>query len=339
MTASFMVHPTSWSRADWLEWRRDGIGGSDVASIAGLSGFGSPTAVYYDKVGLAPELPENEPMRWGRVLEAPIAAEFTVETDLHVVCPQALVWDVEHPWRRATLDGLVVESLAEWERTDVPPADVVLGTIQIKTTRDPEWRDGEIPDRIALQCHWEMGVAELRHCWLVVLHGGQKLRIYELEFDPRVFDGLCTIADRFWHDNVVAENAPLADSNSATTDALKAAWNERADGSVVQLDNYAAARALDWLRAKAAVDDAKCVLEGIENDLRSTLGEATFGAVEDVEWVTWKPQRKARRVDEKRLRAERPEIWDDYASPEGVTRVLRPTKALRALADQPDEDA
>lgn len=336
MTASFTEMPAEWGRAEWLEWRRQGAGGSDVAAICGLSTFGSPTSVYWDKVGVAPEQPESESMTWGRLLEGPIALEFTARTDLHVVVPQLLVHDVEQPWRRATLDGLVVESIAEWEADRVPARDLVLGTIQIKTTRDAVWTEdhGGIPDRVALQCQWEMGIATLEHCWLAVLHGGQRLEVYEVEFDELVYKRLCTIVDRFWAEHVLAGNPPPADSNPATTATLKSVFGERADDSMVCLDGYDQDAAMAWLGAKARARAAEQELELIENTLRAALGEATLATSQDGdELVTWRPQRRAGRIDEKRLTADHPELAAEYRAPDGVTRVLRATKALKALAE------
>lgn len=340
MTASFTEMPSEWGRPEWLEWRRAGCGGSDVAAICGLSTFGSPTSVYWDKVGVAPEQPESESMQWGRLLEGPIALEFTARTDLHVVVPQLLVHDVEQPWRRATLDGLVVESIAEWEADRVPARDLVLGSIQIKTTRDAVWTEdhGGIPDRVALQCQWEMGIATLEHCWLTVLHGGQRLEVYEVEFDELVYKRLCTIVDRFWAEHVLAGNPPPADSNPATTQTLKDVFGDRADGSTVTLDDETVLFVEQWLPAKAALKEAEAVVEQIENRLRGALGESVVGStVIDgeglVELVTWKPQNKARHLDWKALRAEHPDIYEQYLSEPGVTRVLRATKALKALAE------
>lgn len=339
MSASFTEYPADWQRAEWLEWRRAGCGGSDVAAICGLSTYGSPTSVYYDKVGLSPEQPESEAMTWGRLLEAPIAAEFGARTDLHVVCPQILVSDDTSPWRRATLDGLVVESPAEWEADQVPPRELVLGTIQIKTTRDPAaaWAE-DLPDRVYLQCQWELGIATLEHCWLAVLHGGQRLEIYEVEFNDLVFKRLCGIVDRFWLEHVELEQPPPEDSNPATTQVLKDVFAERADGSVVTLNVDTVSVALEWRHAKAALDVAASRVELAENQLRAALGDAVVGVgyVGDgapLELVTWKPQRKAGRLDEKRLRADHPEIAAEYTTPDGVMRVLRATKALKAQTE------
>src|SRR5690606_4476883 len=104
--------------------------------------------------------------------------------------------------RRATLDGLV------FDRPDAFPPDA-LGLLEVKTTSDDvsAWEDGP-PDHYRLQVLWSLGIVGLTRAWLAVLHRGQKLRIHELDFEPAIFESLCRIVDRFWHENVLAENPP-----------------------------------------------------------------------------------------------------------------------------------
>lgn len=329
MSAQFLDQPADWSRSDWLAWRAQGVGASDVASICGLSSFGSPTSVYYEKT-LHAEQPESEQMRWGTLLEPVIGDEFTTRTGLHVVCPQLLVWDGDQPWRRATLDGLVSDR-AGFPRNWIPVIDA-LGLIEKKTTRDGPW--DPIPDRVQLQVQWQLGVAQMEHAWLAVLHGGQRLEIHEVDADPAVFERLCGICDRFWEEHVQAENPPPADSNPATTAALKSVFGERATDDVAEFDAVAAGAALSWLGAKEAVKAAQIICDGYENCLRAALAEASFGVWDGAELVSWKAQQKARHVDWKALRADHPDLYEKYSSPPGLTRVLRPSKALRALAEE-----
>ena len=48
-----LTETESLSREQWLEYRRLGIGGSDVAAITGISPFRTARDVYYDKLGIA----------------------------------------------------------------------------------------------------------------------------------------------------------------------------------------------------------------------------------------------------------------------------------------------
>ena len=45
-----LVDTENLPRKEWLEWRRKGIGGSDVAAIMGISPFRTARDIYYDKI-------------------------------------------------------------------------------------------------------------------------------------------------------------------------------------------------------------------------------------------------------------------------------------------------
>ena len=48
-----LVDTEDLTREEWLDWRRRGIGGSDVSAIIGLSPFRTARDIYYDKLGIA----------------------------------------------------------------------------------------------------------------------------------------------------------------------------------------------------------------------------------------------------------------------------------------------
>ena len=48
-----LVDTENLTREEWLDWRRRGIGGSDVSAIIGISPFRTARDIYYDKLGIA----------------------------------------------------------------------------------------------------------------------------------------------------------------------------------------------------------------------------------------------------------------------------------------------
>jgi putative phage-type endonuclease len=315
-----VILPPIDDRAAWLEWRRGGVGGSDVAALCGFSTFASPMTVYLDKTGQLPDDDGNEAMRWGQLLEPVIAREFEERTGLYVRCQQ---WCAQHDdlsWARATLDGLVIET--RWP-------DDALGVYECKTTHDRTWAE-KIPDHVAVQIQWQLGITGYTNAWLAVLHGGQRLDIHEIEANPAVFRALLDLAGRFWRDHVLAEMPPPADSNPATTRALKAAFTAVDEGQAVELDGDARDAALEWLHAKAFAAEAQRDVDRIENTLRTTLGEAEVATIDGEPVATWK-QQQARRIDTTALRDAHPAIADEFTTTT-TGRVLRSkAKALQAL--------
>ena len=73
-----IAHIDSLTDAEWLETRRAGIGGSDVATIFNLNSWKSPIYLYMEKRGeIEPDdLSDNEAIYWGNTLEDLIRKEF-----------------------------------------------------------------------------------------------------------------------------------------------------------------------------------------------------------------------------------------------------------------------
>ena len=57
---------------EWLNWRREGVGASDQAVLAGVSKYATIPSLLLDKMGLSPPK-ENYGMLWGKSREADIA--------------------------------------------------------------------------------------------------------------------------------------------------------------------------------------------------------------------------------------------------------------------------
>lgn len=319
-------YPVEWARDDWLAWRSEGVGGSDVAAVCGLSPWGSPLTVWLDKTGRAAPVPESEPMRWGNILEPVVADAFEDETGLYVHHRQTLAVDLEHPHRRVTLDGLA----ADHPPTPGSTTGLWLGVVQVKTTRSGAW--DELPDQYALQVQWEMGITRQERAYVPTLHHGNTFRIYEVAADPAAFAAMADLVGRFWHDHVLADVAPPADGDPSTTRALRDAFTDVEAGRAVDLE----ADVVDLLRelpaAKAAVKTAEARRDHIENALRLALGDAEAGLVDGAPVVTWKAQTVRGRLDARTLEADHPTLAAQYRGPDTTTRVLRTTKALADLA-------
>ena len=319
-------YPVAWSRDDWLEWRRGGIGGSDVAAVCGLSPWATPLSVWLDKTGRAAPVPESEPMRWGNILEPVVADAFEDETGLYVHHRQTLAVDLEHPHRRATLDGLAA---------DHPPlpsheTGLWLGVVQVKTTRAGAW--DALPDNYALQVQWEMGITRQERAYVPTLHHGNTFRIYEVDADPDAFAVMADLVAKFWHDHVLADVPPPADGEPATTRALRDAFPSADADTAVDLEPDVVALLRELPEAKAAVKAAEARRDHIENALRLALGEAEAGLVDGAPVVTWKVQTSRGRLDARALEADHPALAAQYRGPDTTTRVLRTTRALADLA-------
>lgn len=183
------------SRDEWVALRRRGIGGSDVAKVAGISKWGTPLTVFLEKTGaITPEEP-GEAAYWGEVLEDVVAAEFSKRTGIKVRRKNAICFHKEYPWMLANIDREVV------------------GTnkgLECKTTSaylHEEWKDDEVPDQYYLQVQHYIEVMGWDSCYIACLVGGQRFLWKEIPRDDETIKGLIEIEREFWR-RVEANDPP-----------------------------------------------------------------------------------------------------------------------------------
>ena len=328
-------------RTDWLEWRRTGIGASDVPALLGLSAWTTPWALWADKIGLL-DLDDtdgdtDDRKEFGTEIEPALARMFTRRTRLAVIGAQSRLTHPEHEWALATVDGFV----ADYEGPD--PLEAVSTTVELgprRIWRAPEpdvlgvWeaksRGGtlgwdEIPLDVQAQVQWQMFVAGVDHAWITVEHtgsfGGKKLGIYELDRDDADIGFMFTRAERFWHDHVLAGDPPPVDASAATTDALTAAWREVRGEPAVDLTPLADVHA-QWVKAKADIKTMERIERHLANQLRAALGVHTEGFIDGQLAVSWRSHPESR-IDLAAVRADHGAQYDI----ESTKRTLRPHHA------------
>ena len=67
-------------KKEWLQYRKQGIGGSDAGAVCGLNPYRTAMQVYQDKISKETEEIDNEAMRQGREFEDYVARRFTEAT-------------------------------------------------------------------------------------------------------------------------------------------------------------------------------------------------------------------------------------------------------------------
>ena len=62
----------------WIQFRTNGLGGSEVGTVMGVNSWKSPAELYYQKLGLIPQkVDQNIPMFMGTIMEALVADLFS----------------------------------------------------------------------------------------------------------------------------------------------------------------------------------------------------------------------------------------------------------------------
>lgn len=134
-----LVETADLSEEDWLDYRRRGIGGSDVSAIFGTSPFRTARDLYYDKLNIA-SVEDDEgnwvAMEMGHLLEPLVAKIFERKTGYRVYQIKKMFQHPQYPWMLADVDYFVELS------------DGTTAILEIKTTnynaRDNWWMNTEI---------------------------------------------------------------------------------------------------------------------------------------------------------------------------------------------------
>lgn len=306
MQANVLVNTNAIDYEIWKEKRRSGIGGSDVAAIAGLNKWKSPVAVYLEKIGQAPEESVNsEAAYWGTMLEDVVAQEFSKRTGLKVRRKNAILQHPEHSFMLANVDRLIVGEKAG---------------LECKTASEhlkSEWKDDEVPASYLIQCQHYMAVTGYDAWWIAVLIGGNKFIYKKIERDEEIIRYLIEIESNFWTNHVLKKNPPMFDGSDASSDLLKALYPTAKFDEEIELPPTAQELIAKYEQAKQEEDEAATRRKEAENQLKAMLGdyEKAF-AGERI--ITWKNV-VSHRVDTKLLKAKYPQIYQEVAK-ESISR-------------------
>ncbi len=303
-------------RDQWLDVRRQGIGGSDVGAILGLSPYASPLTVYMDKRGELPDDDAGEAAEWGNLLEPVIAAKWAGDRGQYTWQPGVLAHP-DRPWQIASPDRFYCpHSDPGWHVGRVPQ-----GLLEVKTANqylDGDWDpdSDRMPDRARLQVAHYLDVTGLPVAQVACLIGGQRLKVFTETYDVELAEMVRDACDRFWHDHVLPGRPPAIDGSKATTDLLGRLYEVPTEDVAVldpaEVRPFVLARA----DAKTAVKAAEEREREIDNRLKALLGERQVGVVNGRPVVTWKQQTRAA-----------------YECPASTFRVLRvPKGALDVLS-------
>lgn len=301
MSAKIVISTENLPYEDWLEYRKQGIGGSDAAVACGISRYKSPVELWLEKTGQLPNQEAGEAAYWGTQLEPLVRAEFTRRTGIEVTHTKQLLQSAEHPFMLANLDGTC-------EHPDFGPCIFEAKTASAYKAK--EW-DNSIPEEYLLQIQHYMAVTGYRGAYIAALIGGNTFRWKFVERDEGLIAVMIHLEAEFW--GYVQEGTPPPlDGSEASARLL----SEQFPSSVPQSQITLPDTATDLLRQYDTACEQLEVLEGkkreAENLLKQMLGANETGTARG-RVITWKNVTQER-LDSKTLKAEHPALYQKYAN-------------------------
>jgi putative phage-type endonuclease len=252
---------------EWMAERRTGLGGTDIPKILGVSRFGGPMDVFMEKMGLTAPLIETEAMRWGTILEEPVAREYAFKTGRKVSRAAGFL---RHP-----AYGFLYANLDRWSDKKGTPRRVYEGkTAGEFAAKDfgEEYTDQVPPDYLLQTMHY-LAVTGKDTADLAVLVGGQKHRVYTIERDEELIAGMLEVAEKFWRDKEQGL-PPEVDGSEGTS--LYLAHKYRDTGIERPMDDDLALLATHYADLKATEKANKVEQGTVGNKIRDLMGDARW---------------------------------------------------------------
>lgn len=309
MQALVLADRKGLTKEQWLEIRKQGIGGSEAGAICGLNPFSTPFTVYGEKLGILPPKEETEAMRIGNDLEDYIAKRFTEKTGKKVKNCNYVLQHTKHSWMLADVDRLVVGENAGLE---------CKSTSAFNKTN---FEKADIPAQWYTQCVHYMAVTGAKKWYLAVLVLGVGFYDFVIERNEEDIKALEEIEDDFWNNHVMAGIEPDPDGREETSEVIKSLYTAQ-EGESVDLLPY---RGLldEYAKITASINELEQKKEQLKQELQIYMAMATEGITEGYK-VTWK-QQVTNKLDTKRLQVEHPEIYNAYLK-QSVSRPFKITK-------------
>ena len=175
----------------WHQLRSQNVGGSEVAALFDACSYLTRLELWLTKRGEIPgDIPDNDRMFWGRLLEEGIARGLAEKRS----------WNVENPFGYFTCDDTPGMGCTP-DRVIHDPGRPKPGLLQIKNVDRlvfMRWEDGQPPLQYQLQLQHELACAGYDWGVLAVLVGGNDLQVFEYDAHPVAIARIKRAVSDFW---------------------------------------------------------------------------------------------------------------------------------------------
>lgn len=293
-----LVSTAGISHMEWLQYRKQGLGGSDAGAVCGLSPYRTAMEVYHDKTTEEISEEDSEAMRQGRDLEEYVAQRFMEASGKKVRRANALFQSEEHPFMIADVDRLVVGESAGLECKTASP--YLAG----------KWEDGQVPLHYLIQCLHYMAVTGMKAWYLAVLIFGREFKYYRIERDEETLAGLIRTEEAFWKGHVEKGILPPPDGSKLASEVIAGYYRKSGGQSIALVGFDEKLRRRQELTEQ--IERMECERRKIEQEVKLFLGAAETARSSQFQ-VSWKNV-ESTKVDAKRLKAEKPDIYKEYSN-------------------------
>lgn len=297
---------------EWLlsRWKdEDGrcvFGASDIPVLMGASPYKTRGELFADKVNEPVVQEETAVFRRGNLLEKPLLEEASRILGRNIFTPEVIY-----------REGRLSISLDGVDHEENPTLVVEAKT----STRYSIYTSDDLPDEWCWQGWAQMAVLKVP-VWFVVLDRDQRISVVELPANPEAIQSLQIEASVFggWVDG---DHMDEQIDNFSAADIARI-W--KPTPTSVELPASAVDWALQLEEARAMAKQAADLESKAKDALAQLMLGNEIGTVDGVQIVTWKQQAGKASLDTKQLRADHPELVQQYEKQGAPFRVMRVTR-------------
>lgn len=282
---------------DWVDERKNYIGGSDVAAILGESSYSTPLQVWMRKKGLIDPVDSTPIMEFGNVFEPVMADNFSHTTGLKVRRVNESFIHSEHTFLRANIDRQILNG------------DGVDGTgvLELKTTTSHRLKslDGEYPIEWKYQVMQYLSLTGYNYAYLFI-YERDTCKYYEPILIQRDETWIAETQKKlihWWQKHMVEDIRPDPINGE---DALLL-YPDAADGTVVEASAEDQAYYEELVKVRQKMNDLQFEKDLLEAFLKNSIGEGERLVAGGRDLLTWKNQ-EANRLDSKALKQRYPAL-------------------------------
>lgn len=189
-------------KQEWLRERKNYLGGTDLAAIAGLNPYRTALDVYLDKTSDDIREETNDAMRWGNLLEDAVSKAYSEDTGYFLKIADGPIYHSEYKFLAANID--------RWAH-DIHPFKNEMSTkhvLECKTAgfnKGKEWGDSgtdQIPESYLVQVAYYAAICDVPKVDIAVLIAGQDFRIYTYNRNKDLEDKIIKIGINFWRNHI-----------------------------------------------------------------------------------------------------------------------------------------
>lgn len=294
-------------KKDWLEYRGDKIGSSDIATIAGVNPYETKYQLWQKKTGRAVEFTGNKYTEMGHRLE-PIVAGMAIDN-----MPGCEI-DTAYTGHIIFSKG---NCMASPDRVYITHRGAK-GILECKTTQK-DIDKADIPEAWIAQLAFQMAICEFGHGVIAWLSRGLDFDFEFFEKESMFFDGYSLInqAEQFYKNYIQPDKPPPAE----TEDDLIAMGARAQKGLSIaadrtHLDNVSALEVLK--EAKKEIEEK---IKTHEDKIKAHMGEAEKLTYNGRTLATWK-EISSKRLDTKAFKKGHPDLAEQYTKESKYRRFI-----------------